>query len=127
MIDYFICLNGLNQFSNIHDTKGLNVIKNIIALAVVITFSGTAFSNNLVRFYEDGDEYFVFPTSSIIAIEYLSEDEELHIFTKITKAGKTPWKMSIENIPKQTASDLIIKMFDSNRSDVLNVKVDDIE
>ena len=103
------------------------MIKNIIALAVVITFSSTAFSNNLVRFYEDGDEYFVFPTSSIIAIEYLSEDEELHIFTKITKAGKTPWKMSIENIPKQTASDLIIKMFDSNRSDVLNVKVDDIE
>ena len=103
------------------------MIKNIIALAIVITFSGTAFSNNLIRFYENGDEYYVYPTSSIIAIEYLNDDEELYIYTKVVKAGKTPWKMSIENIPKQTASDLIIKMFDSNRNEVLNVKVDEIE
>ena len=113
--------------SNIHEIKGLNVIKNIIALAIVITFSGTAFSNDLIRFYEDGDGYFVFPTSSIVAIEYQNEDQELYIYTNIAKAGEIPKKMSIENIPKQTASDLIIKMFDSNRSEILNVKVDDIE
>jgi len=120
-------LIGLSQVFNTHEIKGSNVIKNIIVLAIVITFSGVAFANNLIRVYEEGDEYFVFPTSSIITIEYQNDDEELHIYTKIAKAGKTPWKITIENIPKQTASDLIIKMFDSNRSKILDIKVDDIE
>ena len=93
----------------------------------MLTFSGVALANNLIRVYEGGDEYFVFPTSSIITIEYLNDDQELYIYTKTAKAGKTPWKMSIENIPKQTAADLITKMFDSNRSEILNIKVDDIE
>lgn len=103
------------------------MIKNIIVIAIVITFSGAAFANNLIRVYEGGDEYFVFPTSSIVTIEFQSDDQELHIYTKTAKVGKTPWKISIENIPKQTASDLIIKMFDSKRSEILNIKVDDIE
>ncbi|MCW8933965.1 MAG: hypothetical protein OQK98_04510 [Gammaproteobacteria bacterium] len=102
-------------------------MKNIIIIAIVIAFSGAAFANNLIRVYEDSDEYFVFPTSSIITIEFKNDDEELHIYTKMAKAGKTPWKMSIDNIPKQTASDLITKMFDTNRSKILNIKVDDIE
>ena len=103
------------------------MIKNIIFIAIVITFSGAAFANNLIRVYESSDEYFVFPTSSIITIEFQSDDQELHIYTKVAKAGKTPWKITIENIPKQTASDLIIKMFDSNRSKILNINVNDIE
>ena len=103
------------------------MIKNLIVIAIAITFSGAAFANNLIRVYEGSDEYFVFPTSSIVTIEFQNDDQELHIYTKTAKAGKTPWKISIENIPKQTASDLIIKMFDSNRSEILNIKVDDIE
>jgi len=93
----------------------------------MIAFSGAAFGNDLIRFYESGDEYFVFPTSSIVTIEYLNDDQELYIYTKVAKAGKTPWKIFIDNIPKQTASDLITKMFDANRSKILNIKVDDIE
>jgi len=103
------------------------MIRNLIVLAIGITFSGLAFGNNLIRFYENGDEYFVFPSSSIITIEYLNDDQELYIYTKVAKAGKTPWKMSINNMPKQTASDLINKMFDLNRSKIMNIKVDDIE
>jgi len=103
------------------------MVKNSIVLAIVISFSGAAFANNLIRVYEEGDEYFVFPASSIVTIEFQNDDEELHIYTKIAKAGKTPWKITIENIPKQTASDLITKMFDSNRSKILDIKVDDIE
>ncbi|MCW9048022.1 MAG: hypothetical protein OQK46_08080 [Gammaproteobacteria bacterium] len=103
------------------------MIKNIIVIAIVITFSGVVYANNLIRVYEGSDEYFVFPTSSIVTIEFQNDDQELHIYTKTAKAGKTPWKMSIENIPKQTAADLITKMFDSNRSEILNIKVDDIE
>ena len=102
-------------------------MKNIIVIAIAITFSGAAFANNLIRVYEGSDEYFVFPTSSIVTIEFQNDDQELHIYTKTAKSGKTPWKMSIENIPKQTAADLITKMFDSNRSEILNIKVDDIE
>lgn len=94
---------------------------------MVLAFSGAAFANNLIRVYESADEYFVFPTSSIITIEYLNDDEELIIYTKMAKAGKTPWKTTINNIPKETAGDLINKMFDSNRSKILNIKVDDIE
>ena len=103
------------------------MIKNIIVIAVVMIFSAASSANNLIRVYEGSDEYFVFPTSSIITIEFQSDDEELHIYTKTAKAGKTPWKISIENIPKQTAADLIIKIFDSKRSDILNINVNDIE
>lgn len=103
------------------------MIKNIIVIAIAITFSGAAFANNLIRVYEGSDEYFVFPISSIITIEFKNDDEELYIYTKVGKAGKTPWKISIVNIPQQTASDLITKIFDSNRSKILDIKVDDIE
>ncbi|RDH84513.1 MAG: hypothetical protein DIZ80_03285 [endosymbiont of Galathealinum brachiosum] len=103
------------------------MIKKIIVLLSFFMFSGAAFSNNLVRAYESNEEYFVFPTSSIISIEYQKDDMELYVFLKVAQKGKTPWKLSIENIPQQTADDLIHKMFDSTRSKILNIKVDEIE
>ena len=94
-------------------------------LLILSSVSTLSFGNSLIKLYEDKSEFFIVPVNSILSIT-VKENNKLEIHLKAYSGIKGIWNAEIEEISEEKSLKLIKNIFDTKRSEILSIKVNDI-